>query len=105
MDKIRFKKVTFNVQLKNGKKKEVHGYLFNIDGLDFNFIVHRRIDNKSFWVVSEHLTGTLVSKSYSYYTTRKKAVYETIKRLSEPKLVDKLPELVDKVPHVNQPIK
>ena len=105
MNPIRFKKVTFNIQLKTGKKKETSGYLFNIDGLDFNFIAHRRIDNESSWVVSEHLTGTLVSRSYSYYTTRKKAVYETIKRLSEPKLVDKLPELVDKVPHVNKPIK
>jgi len=104
MNTIKFKKVTFNVQLKNGKKKETTGYLFNIDGLDYNFVAHRRIDNESLWVVSEHLTGTLVSRTFSYYTTRKKAVNETIKRLI-PKLVDKLPILVDKVPHVNKPIK
>lgn len=101
---MKFRKITFNIQLADGKKQEIDGYLFNIDGLDFNFIAHRLANNNKLWGVSEHLTGAVVSSPLISFTTRKQAINDTIGRLTPP-LVDRLSELVDEVKHVNEPLK
>ena len=104
MNKIKFKKITFNIQLVDGKKKEIDGYLFNIDGLEFDFVVHRSPFINKNWGVSEYLTGASVLRSTEAYTTRKQAVNGAIERLTLP-LVDRLGELVNKHKHVNEPLK
>lgn len=104
MSKVKFKKITFNMQLVDGSTRETAGYLFEIDGLDFDFIAHRLANNSKLWGVSEHLTGALVSNAGLSFTTRKQAVNDTIWRLI-PHLISRLIELVDEINHVNKPLK
>ena len=101
MNKIKFKKITFNIQFVDGKKKEIDGYLFNIDGLTPDFVVHQNHNAHDVWDVSEYLTGAGVS--IRSFKTRKQAVSSTIDRLQG--LNDRLNLLIDKHPHVNEPLK
>jgi dethiobiotin synthetase len=50
--------VTIKIPLSNGQFREVEGKLFEVEGI--RFVVHRDINKKSYYTVTEYSTGMAV---------------------------------------------
>ncbi|URJ76312.1 hypothetical protein MF621_004017 (plasmid) [Bacillus velezensis] len=93
------KSVTFKIPCRSGENKTIKGYLFNVDGVPYDFVVHRNLQDDE-WTTSELTSGMKLTDSHSF-RTRGDAIEYTRNLLKKDLIKEKLINLVDSSKKIN----
>ncbi|QPK89792.1 hypothetical protein IEN91_04950 [Bacillus velezensis] len=93
------KSVTFTIPCHSGENKTIKGYLFSVDGIPFDFVVHRNLQDDE-WTTSELTSGMKLTDLYSF-RTREEAIEYTRNLLKKDSNKEKLIDLVNSSKKIN----